>query len=628
MSKDLAQQWAAWDPNPLTKKHMIEADDEKLSQMFSKRIGFGTAGLRARMQPGPTGMNDVVVFQTAQGIIEYYSQESADIKKKILVIGYDHRASPEWNLSSKTFALVTALVARHRPDWKCVLLEDYVATPMVPFSMQKLKKDDDKNTLVVGIMVTASHNPAQDAGYKVYGPDACQIRSPVDAGIAAAILENLEPWGDYGKELEDLRNGDNKEKVCLGLGTDAKPYIDTYFEALAQSGLITNQASKMTIPVEKQPRFCYTALHGVGYPFAVRSFETFGLSSFISVPSQQSTNPLFPTVPFPNPEERGALDLAQAHAKQHNCCIVLANDPDADRLAVAEFCQDTRTWTVLTGDQMGALFAWWLSSTMKGKCHRPMAMCTSTVSSQLVAEMCRKKGLHVEDTLTGFKWIGARASELHRSGEYNFVFAYEEAIGFCCGAVVFDKDGISALSVFAELTLAVYEKGLTLKGQLQALYHEYGEFVSNNGYYIMSDSSVTIPIFAHMCRVLKIPTSTEEMAKTNWTDGSTAVVSYPVASVRYLGEPGFDSKTPDQRPTLPTSSSSPMLTVRFCNGCVAQFRASGTEPKFKYYIELKGTPGVERSKVKEELMTMSNVILDALVQPSQHGLVGGENAKK
>jgi len=177
---------------------------------------------------------------------------------------------------------------------------------------------------------------------------------------------------------------------------------------------------------------------------------------------------------------------------------------------------------------------------------------------------------------------------------------FTNVVGFCCGNVIFDKDGISALGVFAELTYEVYSRGLTLQQHLQSLYDKYGEFVSNNGYFIMEDNSVVGTIMNRITNNGAFGTLAQ------------AVGPYKVSAVRYLGEPGYDSTQPDRKPILPCSKSTPMVTLRFENGCVAQFRASGTEPKFKYYIELKGQPGVARETVAKDLEAMSAVLLETL----------------
>jgi phosphomannomutase len=223
----------------------------------------------------------------------------------------------------------------------------------------------------------------------------------------------------------------------------------------------------------------------------------------------------------------------------------------------------------------------------------------------MLAEIARREGFTVEETLTGFKWIGSRSSALQAEGFRN-LFGYEEAIGFACGDVIFDKDGVSAMAVLSELALYVYrERAMSLKDHMQSLYNKYGEFVSHNGYFFMNDPSVASTIM--------------ESIRCDGTYGMD-LSPYKIESVLDLAEPGYDSTKADNRPTLPTSNSSPMMTLRFTNGCVIQLRPSGTEPKFKYYIEMKGQPGVSRIDVEADLKAMIDVVLDKLLEPEKHRL--------
>ena len=621
-----AKAWMAKDPNPTTVDYVQnlidKGDDQQLDALFPPtRLQFGTAGLRSRMQPGPVGMNELVVLQTAQGLVKYIQNEynntsSANKKNICAVIGYDHRSSgpgDTFHVSSLSFAIFTALVFMEA-GIHCLLLDGFVATPLVPFGLSRFVPEimfpNDKETVAFGVMITASHNPAQDAGYKVYWTDGCQIRNPTDQGIAQSIEQNLEPWADYQKIYSD-RKATYPNDPCLGLSKphETNQLVQEYFHAIRQSGLVTGQAKLATSP--SAPKFCYTAMHGIGHQFAKQSFSNFGLAPFFSVPQQEKPDPTFPTVAFPNPEEKGALDLAKECALQNGCKVILANDPDADRLAVTEYSENT--WVDLTGDQIGVLLGHWLWTQFKDNSAGPdgsplpVSMCCSTVSSQMLSTMAKKEGFHVEDTLTGFKWIGSRAAELAKSGKYQQVFCYEEAIGYCCGNVIFDKDGVTACAVFAEMTLYIYETlGMTLVQYIQSLYERYGEFVSNNGYYILHDSSVVPEIMRNI---------TED-----GTFARSHVGDYEISAIRYLGEPGYDSSTSDKKPTLPTSASSPMVTIRFTNGGVAQFRASGTEPKFKYYMELAGAPGLDRKTVEADCRAWSLKILADLIQPAKYGL--------
>lgn len=566
-----AKEWSQNDPNPVTsayiKSLISKAENggaqaaaaasslEELRCLFppnNKRIGFGTAGLRSSMSPGPLGMNDLVVIQTAQGLASYLircRQAANDITPITAVVGYDHRAQPSFSLSSKQFAMYTKLVFESK-GISCTLLDGYVATPILAFAVGNIGAS-------VGIMVTASHNPKQDDGYKVYWNDGCQIRPPIDAEIASAIIEkeNLIPWIDYGEQLRTFMDGDG-EGECYGLSNPKQTRMieDAYYQAVRDSGLV---AGIDVTSDDQSPSFAYTAMHGVGLPYAKRSFSTFGLPPFLPVPSQQSPDANFTTVPFPNPEEKGALDEAMSFAKQNGCDIVLANDPDADRLGVAEFNKVDGKWTVFTGDQIGSLLGHWLWETIGKKSEQPVAMCASTVSSKILSAMGQTEGFLFEETLTGFKWIGSRALSLQNEG-YRVLLGYEEAIGFSCGGIIPDKDGISALGVIATMAHAFYAKGKTLAKHLQEIYLLYGEFCSDNGYFRCDDPAIVKKVMAQM---------------RNGGKYFDRVGTFEVDSVRDLGSPGYDSQAVDKKPTLPTSSSSPMITFRFKNGCVAQFRA-------------------------------------------------------
>lgn len=236
---------------------------------------------------------------------------------------------------------------------------------------------------------------------------------------------------------------------------------------------------------------------------------------------------------------------------------------------------------------------------------QPVAICASTVSSKMLAAIGKVEGFLFEETLTGFKWIGSRALALQNEG-YRVILGYEEAIGFSCGGIIPDKDGISALGVIATMSTALYARGESLIMRLQALHYQYGEFVSNNGYYRCNDNAIVKKIMENMRNDGKY---------LDW------VGIYEVESIRDLGSPGYDSTKEDNKPTLPTSISSPMITFRFTNGCVAQFRASGTEPKFKYYIEMRGQRGEKKEEVERRLRDMSVIILEELLHPAENGLI-------
>lgn len=371
-----AAKWAKDDPNPITAKYVqsllerAEKQDEsavaELSLLFpedGRRISFGTAGLRAAMAPGPLSMNDLTVVQTAQGLAKYcLEHHDAASGKPCAVVGYDHRSNPNLGISSLSFAILTALVFAEA-GIDCILFDGFVLTPLVPFALRKVGA-------ITGIMVTASHNPKRDDGYKVYASDGCQIRDPMDQEISASIMKNLDPWKDYGKILQERRQKYPNDP-CLGLSQPevTSKMLDAYFSALVSSGLKTGQTNaESSANAINPPRFAYTAMHGVGHPFAQRVFQDFDLPAFQAVPEQKDPNFEFPTVPFPNPEEKGALDLAKDFASKNGCDIVLANDPDADRLAVAEKDRSSGAWTVFSGDQIGVMLGAWIWNQVGKNC--------------------------------------------------------------------------------------------------------------------------------------------------------------------------------------------------------------------------------------------------------------------
>ena len=732
------QAWAYHDPNPTTVQYVQDlmnlsreqqqlqeqqqcdgnmCCDERLSNLFpSNRLQFGTGGLRARMQPGPMGMNDLVVVQTAQGLARYVIKEYAATTSSYAevpqdtashdqcqtlehsdicaVVGYDHRSSVDepFDVSSLSFAIFTALVFMEA-GIDCFLLDGFVPTPIVSYGVLRYVPEQmmaaqqaqceipnveqmhasvtRPPTTTIGVMITASHNPAHDAGYKVFWTDGCQIRSPIDQGIAASIEENLIPWTNYQK-LYEQRRAQFPNDPCVGLSRpkETEQLVSAYYQSILQSGLVTTATSSKerdcsSLSSNSGPKFAYSAMHGVGHKFVQQGFQRFGLPPLLSIPEQQEPDPQFPTVSFPNPEETGALEMAKIFALDNNCTIVLANDPDADRLGVSEYDAKTGKWTDFTGDQIGLMFGHWLwtqfrskdekgevlkcngntqgttSTTAESKKALPISMCSSTVSSQVLANMARREGFHHEETLPGFKWIGSKAAELGKSGKFRQVFCYEEAIGFCCGDVVFDKDGITACLVLVKLANHVHEEqGQSLAQHLQSLYKRYGEFVSNNGYFILDNPSTIPLIMDHITqggtyeRTYIRGYRDDEDGRGGGGNGvsnrdeSDSCLTYEIASIRYLGEPGFDSTTPDKKPLLSTSISSPMVTIRFTNGGVAQFRASGTEPKFKYYFELRGQPGVDRSTVEKELAKWSKSVLQELLPMSKFGLKQRQAVKR
>lgn len=512
------------------------------------------------------------------------------------------------------------------------LFDRLACTPLVPFTIRHIHA-------VAGVMVTASHNPKEDNGYKVYWANGSQIIPPHDKEISKYIETNLVPWTDKDTK-QSIYNDEslaitNIRKNPLCFPNTSEEIIRTYIRS------VSNELCHY--PIENQNeslphvKVAYTAMHGVGKPYAIAAFEAFHLPPFVLTTEQVEPDPTFPTVPFPNPEEgKGALALAMATADQHLCNIILANDPDADRLAVAEWLRsnnkgntltflqrtvnDTNgTWKVFTGNEIGALLAHWCwfcytkkqkqvstsnSSTAPSSSSPPIVI-ASTVSSKFIGAMAKAEGFQFQETLTGFKWMG-NAIATHEENQRKVLFSYEEAIGFCCGTVVRDKDGVSAAAVFAEMANYLARQGKTVTEHLENLYQKYGYFVSNNYYIFVDDPAKTTLIFN------RLRNEGHYWAKLG---------DLHIRHIRDLTGKGWDTENMEEnkegKPSLPTSSSTQMLTYKLSNGVVLTLRTSGTEPKLKYYCEGYGTDPIQ---AKLEVDRTVDLVINEMLQPEKYNL--------
>ncbi|KAI8333695.1 hypothetical protein BC941DRAFT_434208 [Chlamydoabsidia padenii] len=588
----LVEEWLRLDKNETTRQEIANLqaanNTTELEKRLAQRIEFGTAGLRARMEAGFARMNDLTVLQASQGLAMYIEQNVKNAKTRGVVIGHDHRHN------SDSFARLTAAAFIQR-GFKVWYYHDLVHTPLVPYTIKKLNAAG-------GVMITASHNPKDDNGYKVYWENACQIIPPHDEGIAASILQHLEPWG-WDHSLVDTSD------LCVD--PTGQGVIDAYFEEVAALSSYSDDNAKSNV------KFVYTAMHGVGTPFAERAFDSFKLAPFIPVKEQVQPDPDFPTVAFPNPEEgKGSLSLAIKEADKNGANLILANDPDADRLAIAEKQKDGE-WKIFTGNQIGAVLgaASYEKALASGKKAEQLAMVASTVSSKFLERMGQVEGFRFEESLTGFKWIGNMAKQLEKEG-YEVIFAFEEAIGFTVGSIVKDKDGVSALAFFSEWAIQLYDKrGTTVYDYLEDLYKKYGYFVSDNSYFICHDKSLIQTIFRRI-RFGDQPIRAEDSSFGYELSYPKTIGGYKVTSIRDLTI-GYDSSKSDFKPTLPVSSSSEMITFRLENSTVFTIRTSGTEPKIKYYSELRGE---NEAQAKQDLAKVVNSIGLELMEYEKNGL--------
>lgn len=483
------------------------------------------------------------------------------------------------------------------------MLENFVATPFVPFAIGQYKcagkqsshKLEFDNLIyyldIVGIMVTASHNPKADNGYKVYWGNGAQIIPPHDINIANFINSNLAPWQVY--DVDTVRDHPQLQIVTEDV---AKAYV----ESISRLSSSTHEANAQS-PV----RIAYTAMHGVGRQWVERAFKAYHHPSLHVVPSQSEPDPEFPTVVFPNPEEKGALDEAMRFATSEGCTLILANDPDADRLAAAERLEDS--WRVFSGNEIGVLLGYWqIKQWKETNAIGAAAVLASVVSSRMLKKIAEAEGVQFHDTLTGFKWLGNRAQELRATG-VNVLFSYEEALGFCCGDVLCDKDGISAACIFAEMAGALQTKGMTVNDHLQGLSSRYGEFVSYNSYIICRDSALTDRIFLRL---------------RNGGDNNgywTSVNGVRIIALKDITM-GYDSAAEGNVCSMPTTPDSHMIMYEFENGVTITLRTSGTEPKIKFYTEIAGQPGQQREELRSQLVSFVDAVVEEMLEPTKHGL--------
>jgi phosphomannomutase len=540
----LAHDWAAGDPDPVTRAELEEladsADVAVLGELVGGGLTFGTAGLRGRVGPGPNRMNRAVVIRTTRGLVDHLLATDPSAARRGVVVAFDARHDSERFARDVAAVVAAAGVTVHR-------FPTHQPTPIGAFAQKEL----DAAACVV---VTASHNPPEDNGYKVYVEGAAQIVPPTDAAIAAAI-DAVGPAAAVPCVADELLDEDPHVNVL------DDELLDRYLAAIPAARPRTS-ARAVGTPL----RIAYTPLHGVGRDMVLRALAGSGHLDVHVAPTQAEPDGSFPTVRFPNPEEPGALDAVLALARSVEADLVLANDPDADRLAVA-VPDGQGGFVPLSGNRIGVLLAeHCLSGIGQGvelDGARPLIV-SSIVSTPMVAAVAAAHGARSEVTLTGFKWICAAARALEPDG-YRMVYGFEEALGSAVGGVVADKDGISAAVAFADLARELAADGRSVLDRLAELHRAHGLWVSHQSSVVHEGVAGARRIAGAMAGIGDAPPAT-------------------IAGAAVLDVLDFRSGA-DSRPAWLGEHDLVAFTV--AEGRV-MIRPSGTEPKCKVYVDIRG----------------------------------------
>jgi len=537
--------WIADDPDPDTATELLKYLDEnnlfELNRAFQGFLQFGTAGLRGRLGPGPSQMNRAVVARVAAGIALYMR----DRQLNSVVIGRDARYGSEdfANDSAEIFAGM---------GFDVYLLPRPLPTPVLAFTLKELNLD-------AGIMVTASHNPASDNGYKVYlGKTVDQIKyngsqiiSPSDLEISAEIAKIKSV-----RELTRLKNFKIVDESII------RRYIHKTASLVKKPGEI---------------KVVYTAMHGVGSETLQSVFRAAGFAQPILVDSQNQPDPDFPTVQFPNPEEPGAMDLAITAGRDWDADIVLANDPDADRCAVA--IKDDGSWRILRGDEIGFILGRYLAENFPPTPGNKRVFANSIVSSSLLARIAESYGIDFKETLTGFKWL-AKVDQL--------TFGYEEALGYAVAPdCVNDKDGISTALLLTDLASHLKARGESISTYLDEIWNRYG-------FYGTSQISIRLRDLTVIDKVLDFFLTTPPLE----------LAGFSIESIENLVKPRGDLPATEGIRIFLASQGveSSAIKVRLI------IRPSGTEPKIKCYLEVVA----EKSQAKRILEDLGSEITSLL----------------
>ena len=545
------------------KKELLKIKDnqKEIEDRFYKSLEFGTAGLRGVMGAGTNRMNKYTVMKATQGLANFIIKERR--QNRGVAISYDSR-----NMS-KEFSEYTALCLNAN-GIKTYIFESLRPVPELSFAVRKLG-------CISGIMITASHNPPKYNGYKVYWEDGAQITAPKDK----QIINEVNSVTKY----EDIKTIEKETAISKGLyNVIGKEIDDEYIEELKK--LVLN---KEIIKEEgKKLKIVYTPLHGTGNIPVRRILKELGFENVYVVPEQEKPDGNFPTVEYPNPEDKKAFKLALELAQKVEADVVLATDPDADRLGVYAKDSKTNTYMGFTGNMSAMLIAEYLLSQRK---ERKMlsnngAMVTSIVSTDLAKAISKKYNIKLFEVLTGFKYIGEKIRQFEETNEYKYEFGFEESYGCLSGTYARDKDGVAAVTTLCEAAAYYKSKGLTLYDQMLNIYKEYG-------YYMEDTVAITLEGKDGAEQIKNI------MEKVRNNPPNVVGEKHVIKFIDYKKEIEINMQDGKEEKTNLPNSNVLYLELENDNWCC--IRPSGTEPKIKVYIGAKGESMQEAQKIMQNL---------------------------
>ncbi len=561
------KKYSEWCTNPVFDEEtrqellLLAGDEEEIKDRFYKDLEFGTAGLRGVIGNGTNRMNVYTVTKATQGLANFILHEGGE--NKGVAISYDSRRM------SREFAIETAL-CMNANGIKTYIFDDIRPVPELSFAVRELG-------CIAGVMITASHNPPEYNGYKVYWDDGAQIVAPKDK----EIIEEVNNVTDYSlvkrMRYEEAQNTGLYNIVGSALD---KLYLDAIKKQVLNPEIIRE--------VQKDLNIVYTPLHGTGNKPVQRVLAELGFENIYVVPEQELPNGNFPTVEYPNPEDVKAFELALKLAKKVNADVVLATDPDADRLGV--FSKDTKTgeYIPFTGNMSALLIAEYVLSQRKEKGLMPKnpAFVSTIVSSNLAGAIAKEYDMHFVETFTGFKFIGEQIREFETTGKYNYVFGFEESYGCLVGTHARDKDGITAVMMLCEAAAFYKKQDLTLWDQMMNIYKKYGYYREETVPITLKGADGAVKIKEIMEAIRSNPPKT--------------LGGYKVLEVRdYKAGVIKDTKTgKETKTTLPMSN---VLYYAMENDVWCCVRPSGTEPKIKFYMGVKGKTMEDADKQLEKL---------------------------